>query len=382
MRTVYLDNNATTQVRPEVVEVMTPFFTDFYGNPSSVHRLGAKPASAVLKARRSVAGLLGCTDSEIIFTSCGTESDNIAIGGALGATTGKKHVITTAVEHPAVTKVFNRLESLGYRATYLPVDGDGCLDPADLEGALTEDTALVSVMYANNETGVLMPIQEITRTMAGRNIPLHVDAVTAAGKIPLDMAAMPIDLLAVSGHKLHAPKGVGVLFCRKGTPFEPMMDGSTQERGRRPGTENVPGIVAMGKACEIAAGKQDYYDTEVRRLRDRLEDGLVGAIEDTHVNGRGAQRLPTTSNVLFRGIDAGAMLLLLDEAGICASAGSACSSRAGKVSPTLLAMGLTPEDAAASIRFSLSAWTTEEDIDYCIDIIPGIVDKLRGRKTR
>jgi cysteine desulfurase len=381
MRTVYLDNNATTRVRPEVVEAMTPFFTDYYGNPSSVHRLGAKPAAAVLEARRSVAALLGCTDSEIIFTSCGTESDNIAISGVLGATTGKKHLVTTAVEHPAVTKVFNRLESQGYRATYLPVDNHGRLDPADLEAALSDDTALVSVMYANNETGVLLPVEEITQILAGRNIPLHVDAVTAAGKTPIDMSRLPVDLLAVSGHKLHAPKGVGVLFCRKGTPFAPMMDGSTQERGRRPGTENVPGIVAMGKACDIAAGKQEHYDTEVRRLRDRLEDGLVGAIEDTHVNGRGAPRLPTTSNVLFRGVDAGAHLLLLDGAGICASAGSACSSRAGKVSTTLLAMGLSPEDAAASIRFSLSAWTTEDDVDYCVDTIPGIVGKLRSRKT-
>ena len=327
MRTVYLDNNATTQVRPEVVDAMTPFFTDFYGNPSSVHRLGAKPAAAVLEARRSVAGLLGCTDSEIIFASCGTESDNIAIGGVLGATTGKKHIVTTSVEHPAVSKVFNRLESQGYRATYLPVDNDGRLDPAGLEAAVSDDTALVSVMYANNETGVLMPIREITQILAGREIPFHVDAVTAAGKVPIDLAGLPVDLLAVSGHKLHAPKGVGVLFCRKGTPFAPLMDGSTQERGRRPGTENVPGIVGMGKACEIAAGKLDYYNTEVRRLRDRLEDGLIGAIEDTHVNGRNVSRVPTTSNVMFRGVDAGALLLLLDEAGICASAGSACSSR-------------------------------------------------------
>jgi cysteine desulfurase len=203
--------------------------------------------------------------------------------------------------------------------------------------------------------------------------------VTAAGKVPVDMADLPVDLLAISGHKLHAPKGVGVLYCRKGTPFAPMMDGSTQERGRRPGTENVPGIVGMGKACELAAGKLDHYRTEVRRLRDRLEDGLVGAIADTRVNGRGAPRIPTTTNVMFAGVDAGALLLLLDEVRICASAGSACASRAGRVSPTLLAMGLSPEEAAASIRFSLSAWTTEADIDYCVDRIPGLITRLRGR---
>lgn len=385
MRTVYLDNNATTMVAPEAVEAMLPYLTDLYGNPSSVHRLGAKPAAAIRAARAAVALLLGCADGEVIFTSCGTESDNLAVLGVLGASPDKKHIVTTAVEHSAVSKVFQRLETTGYDATYIPVDGDGAIDIGLLERTLDDNTAIVSVMYANNETGVLFPMEEIASVVKRRGIPLHVDAVTAVGKIPIDLSQLPIDLLAISGHKFHAPKGVGVLVCRNGTPMEPPMLGAAQERGLRPGTENVPGIVAMGKACELAAQKLDYYDTEVRRLRDRFEVGLVDAIPDTSVNGARSPRIPNTSNVLFRGVDAHAMLVLLDEVGICASAGSACKSKAGQLSAVLVAMGLAPEDAAASIRFSLSAWTTDEDVDYALAEIPEIVARMRrssgGRKN-
>ena len=376
-RTVYLDNNATTKVAPEIVEAMTPYLTQFYGNPSSVHRLGARPAGAIRAARRSIAGLIGCADEEIIFTSCGTESDNLAIQGVLDATPDKKHIVTTAVEHSAVTKVFQRLESKGYQATYISVDHDGKIDTAQLANSLTDDTALVSVMVANNETGVLFPMEEITSIVKQRDIPLHVDAVTAVGKVPIDLSKFPVDLLAISGHKIHAPKGVGVLYCRSGTPLEPQMLGAGQERGRRPGTENVPGIVAMGMACEVAAQKLKTYDTDVRRLRDRFEAGLLDAIPDAIVNGANSPRIPNTSNVLFRGVDAHAMLLLMDEVGICASAGSACKSRAGQVSAVLMAMGLAPEDAGASIRFSLSAWTGDEEIDYALTEIPKIIARMR-----
>jgi cysteine desulfurase len=336
----------------------------------------------VRAARKAVADLLGCRDDEVIFTSCGTEADNLAILGVLAAVPGKKHIVTTSVEHSAVSNVFQRLEATGFDATYLAVDRDGRLDTDELEGSLRDDTALVSVMYANNETGVLFPIEEIAAVVERRGIPLHVDAVTAVGKVPIDLSRLPVDLLAISGHKFHAPKGVGVLFCRNGTAFEPPMSGAGQERGRRPGTENVPGIVGMGKACELAALKLDYYDREVRRLRDRFETGLLETTPDVVINGVGSRRVPNTSNVMFRGIDAHAMLTLLDEVGICASAGSACKSRAGQVSAVMLAMGLDPQDAAAAIRFSLSAWTTEDEIDYAVTEIPQIVDRMRRSSDR
>jgi cysteine desulfurase len=380
VRTVYLDNNATTRVPTEVVEAMLPFYTEFYGNPSSVHRLGSRPAAAVLRARRSVAQLLRCDEGDVVFTSGGTESNNLAVRGALAALPSRRHIVTTTVEHPAVSRIFERLENDGYRTTYVPVDAEGRPDLDRLEAALGGDTALVSVMYANNETGVLLPVDEIAAIVRDRDVLLHVDAVTAMGKVPIDLSRLPADLLAASGHKFHAPKGVGVLFCRTGTPFAPVMDGSAQERGRRPGTENVPGIVGLGRACDIAAGKMEFYDTEVRRLRDRLEAGLTEAIPGAHVNGAGAPRIPTTTNVTFPGVDARDVLLLMDEAGICASAGRACSSGAGAGSAVLLAMGRSEADAAASIRFSLGAWTTGTDIDYVVETVPPIVERLRERK--
>jgi len=378
MRTVYLDNNATTRVAPEAVEAMTPYLTEFYGNPSSVHRLGAKPAEAVRAARRQVAGLFGCSSEEVVFTSCGTESNNLAIAGVLESAPGKQHIVTTTVEHAAINRVVDRMESKGYGVTRVPVDGDGRLNFGALEDAIREDTALVAAMWANNETGVLFPIDEIAAVTRSRGVPLLVDAVTAAGKVPLDLRRVPVDLLAISGHKLHAPKGVGVLFCREGVPLTSAMQGAGQERGRRPGTENVPGIVGMGVACELAAGKTGYYDREVRRLRDRLESGLAAAVPDITVTGAAVPRVPNTSNVVFRGVNSGEMLVALDGAGICASAGTACKSASGQVSGVLLAMGLEPEYAAAAIRFSLSAWTTENDIDYVVDAVPPLVAKLRS----
>jgi cysteine desulfurase len=378
MRTVYLDNNATTRVAPEVVEAMTPYLTEFYGNPSSVHRLGAIPAEAVRTARHQVAGLFGCSDGEIVFTSCGTESNNLAIAGVLEAAPGKRHIVTTTVEHAAINRVIDRMESKGYAVTRVPVDGDGRLDFGALEDAIRDDTALVAAMWANNETGVLFPIDEIAAVTRSRRVPLLVDAVTAAGKVPIDLRKIPVDLLAISGHKLHAPKGVGVLFCREGLRLTSAMQGAGQERGRRPGTENVPGIVGMGVACELAANKTACYDTEVRRLRDRLESGLASAIPDLTFTGAEVPRVPNTSNVVFRGVSAADMLVALDGAGICASAGTACKSASGQVSGVLLAMGLEPEDAAAAIRFSLSAWTTEDDINYVVGAVPPLVAKLRG----
>jgi cysteine desulfurase len=377
MRTVYLDNNATTPVAPAVFESMRPFYTEHFGNPSSGHHLGDRPASAVRSARARLAAFLGCADSEIIFTSCGTESDNLAICGVVEASREKRHVITSVVEHSAVLNPIKRLESAGYRVTYLNVDRTGRLDMGTLRDALSDDTALVSVMLANNETGVMHPIQRIAEIAHSRGVPVHVDAVQGVGKVPFRIDAMGADLVSLSAHKFHGPKGVGALVVRKGTRWTPMFLGGNQERGRRPGTENVAGIVAMAAACEYAQEHLSRYQTDVRRLRDRFESELQKSIPDLFVNGQACERIPNTSNVGFPGLDAHALLVRLDEVGICASAGSACHSGAAVPSHVLAAMGLSADEAACCIRFSLSAMTTDEDIAYCTDQIPRIVHELR-----
>lgn len=377
MRTIYLDNNATTPVLPAVFEAMRPFLTEHYGNPSSPHHLGDKPASAVRDARAKVAALLGCADTEIVFTSCGTESNNIAIRGVTEMNRERRHIVTTAVEHSAVLNPIKRYASLGYDVTILAVDRAGRLDLDALRAALRDDTALVSVMFANNETGVIFPIDRIAEIAHARGVPVHVDAVQGIGKIPMDMKTLGADLVALSGHKLHGPKGVGALYVRKGTKWAPVFLGGSQERGRRPGTENVAGVVALGVACEHAEANLARYHTDVRALRDRLEMELLAGVPDSFVNGIASERLPHTSNIGFVGIDGNAMLVLLDEVGICVSAGSACKSGAGLPSHVLGAMGLSPEEAAACLRFSLSSLTTAADIDACLEHVPAIVERMR-----
>jgi cysteine desulfurase len=379
MKTVYLDNNATTALVPEAFEAMRPFHTEVYGNPSSGHREGARPAAALRQARRTVARFLGCEDGEIVFTGSGTEADNLAIYGVVEGEARKRHFVTTAVEHPAVLKPLERLAAMGHEITVLGVDRDGALDLDELRAAIRDDTALVTVMMANNETGVLFPIAEVAAIARERGLPFHTDAVQALGKVPFDMSEIGADMTALSAHKFHGPKGVGALVLRGRAPFRPLLLGGSQERGYRPGTENVAGIAALAAACAYAEEHLDGYGTRVRALRDRFEQGILSAVPDTYAHGAARERLPNTSNVCFRGVDAQAMLLLLDEVGICATAGSACKSGAGIPSPVLDAMGVPREEAAASVRFSLSGMTTDDEIDYALGRIPSIVASTRER---
>ncbi len=379
MHIIYLDNNATTPVVPGVFEAMRPFLTEHYGNPSSPHRLGDRPAAAVRDARTQVASLLGCTDGEVVFTSGGTESINIAIHGAAEMNRDRRHIVVTAVEHPAVLNPVKRFASLGYEVTILPVDRVGRLDLDVLRGAVREDTLLVAAMFANNETGVIFPVDHIAAIAHAKGVPVLVDAVQGVGKLPVEVDALGADFLALSAHKFHGPKGVGALFIRRGTRWAPVLLGGSQEKGRRPGTENVAGIVALGAACEHARNGLARYHTEVRALRDRFEREMLALIPDSFVNGIACERLPNTSNIGFNGIDGNAMLVLLDEVGICVSAGSACKSGAGLPSPVLAAMGLSPEEAGSCLRFSLSSHTTTADIDACIEHVPAIVDRMRHK---
>lgn len=378
MQTVYLDNNATTRVDPRVAEAMLPFLTEFYGNPSSMHRFGGQVGRAIKQAREQVATLLGAESSEIVFTSCGTEGNNTAIHAALRAQPNKKHIITTQVEHAAVLNVCEQLEQQGYKVTYLSVDNNGQLDLMELEAALTGDTALVTTMYANNETGTIFLIEQIGILAKSMGATFHVDAVQAVGKVPLNLASSPIDLLTLSGHKLHAPKGVGALYVRKGFRFRPYLLGGHQERGRRAGTENVPGIIALGKAAEIEWQYQQEGEGHERKLRDRLESTLLATIPDCQVNGDPKNRLPNTTNIGFKYIEGEAILLMLDKLGICASSGSACTSGSLEPSHVLRAMGLPYTVLHGSIRFSLSRYTTDEEIDYLLQHMPEIVSKLRA----
>ena len=377
MKTIYVDNNATTRVAPEVFEEMTPYFTELYGNPSSMHFFGGQVQQKVEEARERVAGLLGARPQEIIFTSCGTESDNAAIMSALQCNPEKRHVLTTRVEHPAVKNLVAQVKREGYRVTELPVDRHGLLSMEEVSRTMTDDTAIVSVMWANNETGVLFPVEEIATLAKSRGVIFHTDAVQAVGKIPINMAESQIDMLSLSGHKLHAPKGIGVLYVRRGTRFAPFVIGGHQEEGRRGGTENVPYIIGLGRACELAATNLEEKNLRVKSLRDKLENGLLEMIGNSIINGDREQRLPNTSSISFEYVEGESILLKLSDKGICASSGSACTSGSLEPSHVLRAMGVPFTAAHGSIRFSLSSYNTEEEIDYILEVMPPIIEKLR-----
>jgi cysteine desulfurase len=374
MRRVYLDNSATTPVHPEVFEVMRPYFAEQFGNASSIHHHGQESRAAVEGARESVAALLGCQASEIVFTSGGTEADNLAIFGLIAE---GDHVITSAVEHHAVLNACKHLESEGCEITYLPVDPQGQVDPDDVRRTLRPNTRLITVMMANNETGVLQPVEEIARIAKQSEVYFHTDAVQAAGKIPLGVKKLECDLLSISGHKIHAPQGIGALYVRKGVPLAPMIYGGRHERSRRAGTENVPGIVGLGKAAQLArTGLARGDDTTMARMRDRLERALL-EIESAGVNGAGAPRVPNTTNLHFDFIEGEALVIALDLKGLAVSTGAACSSGAIEPSHVLLAMGLTPDQARASIRFSLGKQNTDEEIGFAIGLVCESVARLR-----
>lgn len=376
---VYLDNNATTRVLPEVAEAMLPFLTEHYGNPSSIHRFGSAVGERLADAREQVANLIGATDPiEIIFTSCGTEGDNAAIRGVLEARPNKRHIVTTQVEHPAVLGLCQHLEKKGYRVSWLSVDENGGLDTEELRSALTDDTALVSVMWANNETGVIFPIEQIGAIVKAKGIPLHVDAVQAAGKIHLKVKDLPVDLMTISGHKFHAPKGIGALYVKRGLTFPPFMIGGHQERNRRGGTENVPGIIGMGKAAEVASSRIDSDAARIRGLRDQLESLLLRSCPGSRVNGDVQKRLPNTCNISFRYLEGESILVLLDQQGICASTGSACTAGSSEPSHVLRAMKVPPDWLQGAVRFSLGRFNTEKEIDYVNEKMPAIVQRLEG----
>ena len=374
---VYLDNNATTQVAPEVREAILPLLGDEYGNPSSMHRLGGQSGMLMEQARQKIASGLNCDPEEIIFTSCGTEGDNTAIHSALESQPEKRHLITTRVEHPAVLNVAKHYERKGYEVTYLSVDSKGLFDLDQYREAIRPDTALVSVMFANNESGVISPIQEMAEIAKERGVLFHTDAVQAVGKLPIDLKTLSVDYLVLSGHKIHAPKGIGAMFVRKNAPFRPFMLGGHQEHGRRGGTENLPGIVGLGVAMELAVKNIDDENTRVRGMRDRLEKGLMAAIPDAIINGDREMRLPNTLSIAFKYIEGEAMLLLLDQFGIAASSGSACTSGSLEPSHVLRAMGVPFTYAHGSLRFSLSSYNTDEDIDLVLKELPPIISRLR-----
>ncbi|MBM4202166.1 MAG: aminotransferase class V-fold PLP-dependent enzyme [Gammaproteobacteria bacterium] len=369
---IYLDNNATTSVAPECIEAISRCLRDHYGNPSSKHAVGDAAKTETLAARAKVAALLGASPPEIVFTSGGTEAIQQAIRGAMALAPGKQRIVTSQVEHSATLMVLKHLESQGAEVVYLPVDANGQLDPAQLDQAITPDTALVTLMWANNETGVLFPIEEAAALAAARGVLIHCDAVQAVGKVPIDLKRVPLDFLSLSGHKLHAPKGIGALFVRKGHKMPPLLFGH-QERGRRGSTENVPGIAGLGIAAELAASGLGAYETSIAGLRDRLESGLMAQLPQASITGAGAQRLAGTSSLNLGGVEAEIVLDRLDRAGICASAGSACSAGGTEPSHVLLAMGLTPEQALSSIRLSLSRYTTRKEIDRVVQVLPAIV---------
>ncbi len=384
MKTVYLDNNASTHVHPLVLERYIACCRDLPGNPSSIHRSGRESRAALETAREQVACFCGCDPSEVIVTSGGTEGDNLALKGVAAASSRRgRHIITTAVEHPAVLASCLDLERQGYEITRLAVDLLGRLDTARLEDAITPGTVLISAMYANNETGVIFPVAEIGAIAARHRIPFHCDGVQAAGWLPLDCRSQGIGLLTLSGHKLHAPKGVGALVARKGVRLHPILHGGSQERNRRGGTENLSGIVALGAACDLVAASRTEESERVRRLRDKLEGGMLALWPGAAVNGHPTERLPNTANISFPGARVDTLLACLDLLGVAASSGAACSSGTVRHSPVLAAMGISPDVAAASLRFSLGRDTVEEDINYVLEILPGVRERLlAGGKLR
>ena len=376
---IYFDNNATTRLLPEAFEAMRPFLTELYGNPSSIHRFGSQVAQQILGAREQVAALLGAADPvEIVFTSCGTEGDSAAIRSMLEARPDKRHIVTTQVEHPAVLGLCQYLEKKGYRVSWLSVDEAGMLDLDELRDALTDETALVSVMFANNETGVIFPIEKVGEIVKAKGIPFHVDAVQVAGKVPLRAKDLPVDLLTISGHKFHGPKGVGALYVHRGVRFAPFLIGGHQERNRRAGTENVAGIIGTGAAAEFALKHLDAYARQVGKLRDQLEQSLLEFCPGCRVNGSGENRLPNTLNVSFRYLEGESILVLLDQYGICASTGSACTAGSSEPSHVLRAMKVPPDWLQGAIRFSLSRFNTEEEVRYVNQTVPLVVQKLQG----
>ncbi len=375
MRRIYLDNNATTPVLPEVLEAMRPYFGERFGNASSIHHHGQETRAAVERARDSVASLLGCRAAEVIFTSGGTEGDNLAVAGLTGA---GDHVIASSVEHHAVLHACKHLEDVGCEVTYVPVDGRGLVDPDDVRRALRPNTKLISIMMANNETGVVQPVEEIGKIAAEADVYFHTDAVQAAGKLPIDVKRIGCAALSISGHKMHAPQGVGALYLRKGTPLQPLFYGGRHERSRRAGTENVPGIVALGKAAELARqGFERGEDKNMSALRDRLQQGIIAQVEEAGVNGDGVPRVPNTTNIYFDHIQGEAMVISLDLKGLAVSTGAACSSGAIEPSHVLMAMGLQSDRARASIRCSLGKQNAEEDIDLALALVPETVARLR-----
>jgi cysteine desulfurase len=375
MLRIYLDNNATTPVLPEVLEAMRPYFGEHFGNASSIHHHGQETRAAVERARDSVASLLGCRAAEVVFTSGGTEGDNLAIAGLTGA---GDHIITSSIEHHAVLHACKHLEETGCDVTYVPVDGRGLVDPGDVRRALRPNTKLISIMMANNETGVLQLLEEIGKIAAEADVFFHTDAVQAAGKVPIDVNRIGCDALSISGHKMHAPQGVGALYVRKGTKLQPLFYGGRHERSRRAGTENVPGIVGLGKAAELAMQRFERGDDRrMSALRDRLQQGLLAQVEESGVNGLGAPRVPNTANIYFDQIEGESMVIALDLKGLAVSAGAACSSGAIEPSHVLTAMSLRKDRAHASIRFSLGTQNTAEDIDIALALVPETVARLR-----
>ena len=377
-RVYYFDNNATTRIAPEVVESMMPFLTEHWGNPSSAYSFGHDVARQVEEARAKTAALIGADPREIVFTSCGTESNNSAIQSALVTHPGKKHVLTTAVEHSANIKFCQHLQKQGFEVTFLPVEPDGSLDLHLLEQSIRPDTAIVSVMWANNETGVLFPIEEIAAICRAKEVLCHTDAVQTPGKISIDVNEAGVDFLSLSAHKLHAPKGIGLLYVKRRARYHPYVIGGSQERGRRGGTENVPYIVAFGRAAELARASLKEENTRVRHLRDKLENGILKQIPRTLRNGGRDARLPNTSNLAFEGVEAEGILMLLDPLGICVSSGSACTTGSLDPSHVLMAMGCGVARARSSIRFSLGIYSAEEEVDYLLQHLPGVIARLRA----
>jgi len=382
MKRIYLDNNATTPVHPEVIDAMLPFFREDFGNPSSTHWAGVNVRQAINRAREQVAALVNCSPSEVVFTSGGSESVNMAIKGIAAARRKKgSHIISTMVEHPAVFNSVRHLEREGFRSTFLTVDGDGMLDAGELRAAIDDDTILISAMYANNETGVIFPVREIGELAVERGVSIVCDTVQAVGKVPISFRDLSVDVFTVSGHKLHGPKGIGALIVRSGLRISPLIHGGPQEKNRRAGTENVPGIVGLGKACEMARLDLEEEGLRIRSLRDMLERGILETIPDVKVNGHPGKRLPNTLNISFRGVYVELLLAEFDRNGVAVSAGSACSAESREVSRVLTAMGLDGATARSTIRFSLGRENCREDIDYLLAFLPPVIQRLRSERN-
>ncbi len=375
MKRVYMDANATTPLVPEVLDAMRPYFIEHFGNASSIHQQGQQARAAVEQARETVAALINCRAAEIVFTSGGTESDNLALFGLVQP---GDHLITSSIEHHAVLHAAEKLRDRGAEVTFLPVSGEGVINPQDLRRAIKPNTKLISIMMANNETGAIQPVSEIGRIAAEADIYFHTDAVQAAGKLPIDVQSLRCDLLSISGHKMHAPQGTGILYVRRGTQLEPLFFGGTHERQRRAGTENLPGIVGLGKAAELAsAALIDGTVEKIAALRNRLEQGILAQVKDSGVNGGSVRRVPNTTNIYFDNLEGEALVIALDLKGLCTSGGSACASGAAEPSHVLSAMELVPARARASLRFSLTKLSTDEDVDFALEIIPTAASRLR-----